>query len=279
MPTLNELKQDMDFMVDFKNIIEVFKSTALMQFRAFQETKVLDMQYYEELRTLISVFNSSSEYKKYSKEQTDLKTLIVVVTSDAGFVGDLNNILINNALDFANNNNVELFVLGSRGKNYLSDFGKQSTEFPGISDQLRFNESDALVNAVVEGYGERFDKISVFYPKFVSLAVQKVTEKKILPFDSEYSDKESVRDIEIEAKIEDFSKEVICQYLKYSFYQIFYSAKLSEYAARIMHLESSSIELNNLNEIIKHKYFKEVHARNDKSIREISASKLMMGTK
>lgn len=275
MATINELKQEMDFMGDFKNIIEVFKSTALMQFRSFQETKVEAQQYYQELLSCVSLFCRTKQYNNLFTDSVSLKTLIVVVTSDAGFVGDLNNKLISNALESFNASNTELFVLGSRGSNYLHNIGIKPVELPGIKDQFAYSDSDNLVMQILDGFGDRFDKISVFYPKFVSLAVQKVTEKKLLPFET--LDLNVRQNVEVEAPTQDFFKELLAQYLKYNFYNIFYSAKLSEYAARIMHLESSGVELNNLNDLIRHKYFKEAHARNDKSIREISASKLMMG--
>jgi hypothetical protein len=50
---------------------------------------------------------------------------------------------------------------------------------------------------------------------------------------------------------------------------------LAELSARIMHLEGSSQELGSMQIDLKRRVFKELHTLNDKSIREISAAKML----
>jgi F0F1-type ATP synthase gamma subunit len=61
--------------------------------------------------------------------------------------------------------------------------------------------------------------------------------------------------------------------------EIFWLSKQSEFAARIMHLEGSTQEISHLRQRLSFEYFKQVHALKDKVIREISASKIMLGKK
>jgi hypothetical protein len=58
--------------------------------------------------------------------------------------------------------------------------------------------------------------------------------------------------------------------------KIFLSSKLSELSARVMHLEDSDRELSRVNHQLELQYVKRLHALADKSIREISASRMKM---
>ena len=57
---------------------------------------------------------------------------------------------------------------------------------------------------------------------------------------------------------------------------IFWESKLSEWAARVVHLEKSSTEIKNQDKELKLKYFRILHQISDKSIREIFASRLTL---
>ena len=59
-------------------------------------------------------------------------------------------------------------------------------------------------------------------------------------------------------------------------YLIFWESKLSEWAARVMHLEESSNEINDHSKELKLKYFRLLHQISDKNIREIFASRLVL---
>jgi F0F1-type ATP synthase gamma subunit len=64
-------------------------------------------------------------------------------------------------------------------------------------------------------------------------------------------------------------------WLDFRLYQVFWSSKLAELAARIMHLEGSVQELGKINSHLRREYFKYLHGLSDKSIRELSAGRLL----
>ena len=57
-------------------------------------------------------------------------------------------------------------------------------------------------------------------------------------------------------------------------YDVFLESKLSECAARIIHLEGSREEIVSVNKRLLYVYFKQLHEKSDKNIREIFASRL-----
>ena len=84
------------------------------------------------------------------------------------------------------------------------------------------------------------------------------------------------RDMLIEPSGDSLLKRVIELWMGSRFLEIFRSAKLAEYAARITHLEGSTQELNHITQQLTLQYFKQVHALSDKSIREITAAKVLL---
>ena len=56
-------------------------------------------------------------------------------------------------------------------------------------------------------------------------------------------------------------------------YLVFWESKLSEWAARVMHLERSSNEIRDQQKKMRLQYFRTVHERSDKSTREIFVSR------
>ncbi|MFA5370155.1 MAG: hypothetical protein WC300_05525, partial [Candidatus Omnitrophota bacterium] len=64
-------------------------------------------------------------------------------------------------------------------------------------------------------------------------------------------------------------------WLEFKFYQVLWSSRLSELAARMMHLEGSVQELKKTNLRLDMEYFKYRHALSDKTIRELTATRLI----
>jgi F0F1-type ATP synthase gamma subunit len=89
---------------------------------------------------------------------------------------------------------------------------------------------------------------------------------------------QAVREFIIEPSLAHVQRRVAGLLLEYRLYQIFWSSKLAEYSARIMHLEGSSRELTRISARHRLEYFKYIHSLSDKTIREIVASRLKLRT-
>jgi len=72
------------------------------------------------------------------------------------------------------------------------------------------------------------------------------------------------------------SESVVKLWLGFRIEELFWSSKQAEFAARIMHLEGSTQELNLLKQKLSFEYFRQIHGLRDKVIREISASKILL---
>ncbi len=220
----------------------------------------------------------------YLFDRKGMPSLIIAVTSDEGFLGELNTVLVNSAADLINNTDDELVVLGERGAKYFEDMGLKFTIFPGITEEARFGEAEKIRDYVLSGYRKKYGRVFVVYPRFISFVSQKVEKTCILPveFQDGLSTQISTNLLE-EILIEPNKKTVLETLVKLwsgiKLIEIFWTAKLSEYGARIMHLEGSTQELIHQKKRLSFEYVRFLHGLKDKSIREISASKILVNKK
>jgi F0F1-type ATP synthase gamma subunit len=125
--------------------------------------------------------------------------------------------------------------------------------------------------------------VVVVYPHPVSLSTQKVTAEKLVPCD-EWLIKKKTESVNPEQMIWESTPEVILQYsvhqwIEYRLLELFTLSRLSEMAARVMHLEGSYQELVRQGKKIKLQYFRARHEVIDRSMREVFSSQLLMGRK
>ena len=280
MITLMRLKQELRLSEDLGDIIDVLKSAALIQFRLFQFKDKPSSDFLKELEACFKVFSRSSiMHHPYFLDRQELPSAIVVITSDEGFLGELNTLLINACLDRRRSESDEIIVLGERGARYFKEAKERFVAFPGITDEVSLKEVENLRNYLLKSYYHRFGRILIFYPEFLSLTAQRVTLFQLLPYlgltEETLASKEE--DILTEPSLIRVLDASIKFWLESKLLHIFWSTKLSEFSARIMHLEGSTQELSHLNHRLAFDYFRNVHALNDKTIREISASKVLLG--
>lgn len=282
MRPLSELKQDFEISTSLSDIIDVLKTAALIQFRLFQNKEKLNHDFITEIETIFSILRQKKTFSPYFFKRRDLPSCIVVVTSDEGFLGELTTLLINASIDLRKSAEDEIIVLGERGAKYLEDIGQHFLPFPGLSDEVNFNEVERLRDYLLKRYKEKISEVVVVYPKFLSLTSQRVTVLKLLPYllsESRLSQNFSqvvMDEMLFEPSLIKLSESVVKLWLGFRIEELFWSSKQAEFAARIMHLEGSTQELNLLKQKLSFEYFRQIHGLRDKVIREISASKILL---
>lgn len=218
-------------------------------------------------------------------EDSPLPPALLLITSDAGFLGKLNVSVVNSALERCKGDE-RLVVIGRQGARYIKETGRRFTSFAGISDEVDYKEAKRLSNFIVRGVlNKEFGRTTVIYPHFISFAVWEVQVYQLLPckflFPKESTLKES-KDYKLSAEEEKVivepTKSSVIEYLvkvwiTCMLYGIFWESKLSEWAARVIHLEESSYEIKQIDRRLHLQYFHLLHEISDKNIREIFASR------
>ncbi|UCD14906.1 MAG: F0F1 ATP synthase subunit gamma [Candidatus Omnitrophota bacterium] len=283
MKALAKLKQDLEFIKGFGEVIDTIKTAALVEFRFFQgREKLINTAFLKELEGAFNLLMSGGIASPYLSADKPLPQALVIITSDEGFLGELNTLCINSAFQNRQSDKDEIIVLGERGARYLADRGDNFVSFPGISERVDAKESQRLVNYLLRRYNRHIGRITVVYPQFLSLTSQRITIFTLLPYSLtapklDVSRKQA--DMLIEPSLSKVVKSMVNLWMNYKLLEMFFSAKQAEFAARIMHLEGSTQELSLINKKVTLSYFKQLHALSDKTIREISAAKILLKKK
>lgn len=280
MSTLVKLKQDLGFNRDLGDIIDTLKTAALVQFRLFQMKARPSEDFLKEAESCFDIFLTRVPNHPYLFERKELSSAIVIITSDGGFLGELDILLVNAGIEARQSKGDELVVLGERGAKYLEEMNEDFVSFPGISDDIKYKDIEPLRNYLLKEYRKRFWRILIVYPEFLFLTLQKVKIFQALPYRPiEQRPKQPrfiIEELLIEPYVNSVLEALVKVWLGYRLLEIFWLSKQSEYAARIMHLEASTQELSYLNQRLAFSYFRQMHALSDKTIREISASRVFL---
>lgn len=282
MIPLIKLRENLRFAKELQEMIEVLKAATATQFRSLQRKR----KGFEQFKTMLEDFLTALDVKRtahpFLRERVHLPKAVVMITSDEGFLGSLNAMVINAGLEQAGKND-ELIVLGERGARSLSETqGARFTVLPGIGDDITYRRAVAVRDLLVSQFLEKkVGSVLCAYPRFLSFTVQRVEVARLLPCMDIFGRKETVKkhglslhEVLLEPGAASVVDYLVKAWLMQKLYDMFWESKLSECAARIIHLEGSHEEILSANKRLIYEYFKHLHEKSDKNIREIFASRL-----
>lgn len=277
MIPLVQLKQNLEFNDSLRGIIDVFKVAAAMQLRQLQNAALLHEPFEQNVFKGFRDLDVRGLRHPFLIHQAKRPTCVVVVTSDEGFAGELNGLLIDVALNSRSlERHDELMVLGERGSARLEELNQPFIGFPGIGEEVRRDHVARLRRYLVREYLRgTYGRIHIVYAKYVSVTSQLIEEELLLPcrslFGAEPAD-DSRRGF-VEPSTDRVMEALVKLWLDFALGKIFLSSKLSEVSARVMHLDGSEQELTRANQHLELQVVKHEHAMADKAIREISTSR------
>ncbi|MFA5092813.1 MAG: F0F1 ATP synthase subunit gamma [Candidatus Omnitrophota bacterium] len=275
MIPIGKLKQNLLFNKNLGNLIEVMKMAATLQFNQFRLLQEPSENFSVLLNAAYSAIPLDGSTNSFFNPPAKLPGLIVLVSSDGGFLGEQNTLLVNRLL-LAKGKQDEIVVLGQQGINYLNEAKEKFISFESPGDKLDSQKIGLLGDYVAERYfKQEVNRVTVIYSKFININVQQTEIENILPLERMEPRGYKSKDLLVEPNIKSVLEGWIKIWLDFRFYHIFWSSKLAEHAARIMHLEGSVQELSKLNQHLHMEYFKYLHGISDKSIRELSAARMV----
>lgn len=283
-----KLKGNLEFNKNLGELIDVMKLAATLQFNQFRSRQESSAEFLSSLEVALNPVRNTKAIMKKNKISNGVNAIfepppnlpagIILVSSDEGFLGELNALLVNKLMDIRQARD-RIIVLGRQGADYLEELKLDFVTSPSLDEKLKFASAQKLRDEIFPPYlkGE-IGKIHIIYARFVNITLQQIESETLLPltgFSSAASAPASHEEFIIEPDINSVIQGWVKLWLGFRLYQIMWSSKLAEFAARIMHLEGSIQELNRINQHLKLEYFKYLHSLSDKTIREIYASRLL----
>jgi ATP synthase F1 gamma subunit len=291
MIPLTILRKDLAFNRVMENIIEVLKGVAATEYFHLQSRRKSFNEFEGHLRDLFAQVNIHNFQHPFLGAEASANN-IILITSDTGFLGELNMSVVNYGLMQYRGDDL-VTVVGKEGIRYIGEQGIKYTSFPGIDDDISYSAVIKLRDYIIKEFlGKKLSNTVIVYPHFVSFSVQKIEQFQLFPcrflFPQESSPVSSagsrvgllevdpaekmITDSSLKSIVECLVKIWIGQLL----HLIFWESKLSEWAARVMHLERSTNEIRDQQKKMRLQYFRTLHERSDKSTREIFVSRMAL---
>lgn len=280
MGKASKIKSDLDDIVELVQIIQVLKDVADNKFHTLATRKDRFARFGE---SFVEFFRMISLSKvRHPLVSNDNPAMgIVVITSEAGFMGDLNTRVIRTALEEQTKYpNSVIISVGRKGTAKLSAVTKNLKSFENIEEtglyQTAIHIKDYLIGEVLSN---RLGKAVVIYPWSKNFMVQKPRIVKLLPCEELLTKQQDFVD-SIERVIEESDPVDIIGYLSDMWlvcrlYEMLHDTTISEAAAQSQQLESSLQKMQKQKKGIQLAFSKARKGDIDKSMREVFTSRMM----
>lgn len=280
MSSIVRLKQDIQFNHRLAGLLDALKAIAAQQFQALERAYKSQSPLFDALESVAA--GLPLERLTHPFTQREGRVGVIVVTSDTGLLGGLNQQVVAAAVQEYRRNPGELIVIGERGVTHLKERGLACKKFPGILDAgrraLAGQVCDYTLGQVLAG---RFNTLTIVYPRALSFTAQRVELIRVLPCTEWLRGNTRHRPssaVLLESPLGGVLEYLVWLWLGQQLHDVFGMSRLAELAARSVHLEGSAQELSRRGDKLKLKYFRERHEVIDRSMRELFAARSLYGS-
>ncbi|HUD19761.1 MAG TPA: FoF1 ATP synthase subunit gamma [Patescibacteria group bacterium] len=173
MPTIADLKLQLDDAITLSLISSAFTEASAAGLQKIKKQFEINQQFYDEISHVYHLVRASGERLQLDKKITPLEKKIVSVamTSNQRFYGNLNVNVMRGYLEEIEKQKTDVMVIGLTGSDFMksSGFVKPYSTMMFEKDSPTTQEVQKFLDATVQ-----YDSILVYFPKFVSLVTQTV---------------------------------------------------------------------------------------------------------
>jgi ATP synthase F1 gamma subunit len=264
------------------DLIGVLKDVADMKYHAMSAQRVKFNRFNESFTEFFSLVGFS-QVKHPLVSNTNPNSVILVITTERGFVGDLNSRVVARAIEEKEKNPQSQFVVvGKKGVMKLEGMGHKVLKgYEDVEDrgfyEVAIEIKTYLVKEVMEG---RMGRVTLVYPWPKDYTVTKPRAVKMLPCEDLLPKKtqtvEKFKQVIEESDPLDMTGYLADLWLSSKIYEIFFDTNLAAASAQTQQLDSSLTKMRKERDVVKLKYRKAKRGDIDKSLREVFSARMMV---
>ena len=280
MGKANKIKSDLEDITELVEIIQVLKDVADTKFHELATRKDRFARFGESFVEFFRMISLSTvRHPLVSNDNPNIG--ILGVTSEAGFMGDLNAKTVRAIVaEKERYPQGVLIVVGKKGAEKLAKVQPNMKTFTNLEEvglyEIAIRIKDYLIQEVME---DRLGKVVVVYPWSKSFNLQKPRTVKLLPCDellikqAEFVD--AIESVILESDPADIIGYLADMWLVCRIYEILHDTSISEAAAQSQQLEASVQKMKKDKKGIAAAFGKARKGDIDKGMREIFTSRMM----
>lgn len=236
--------------------------------------------YGEKIRNVAAhISHANPEYRHPFIVERDTVNRIglIVVTTDKGLCGGLNTNVLRLALGAmkeweAAGEGLEVCAIGNKGFGFMQRLGANVvSHVTGLGDRPQMEKLIGAVKVMLDGYSEdRFDRLMMFYTRFINTMKQEPMMEQLLPLSGErLGTPEGSWDYIYEPEARAVLDQVLTRYIEGLIYQAVTENIASEQSARMVAMKAASDNAANVIDELTLIYNKTRQASITKELSEI----------
>jgi F-type H+-transporting ATPase subunit gamma len=280
MPGTKEIRVKIRSVQNTRKITKAMEMVAASKMRKAQERMRTARPYGEKIRTVaahISYANSEYRHPFLVERDTVKRVGIIVVTTDKGLCGAMNTNILRLVLQHykqwqAEGEEVEVCCIGGKAVGFMQRLGanivSQSVQ---LGDRPQLEKLIGAIKVMLEGYNtDRFDRLMLFYTRFINTMKQEPVMEQLLPIKGErLGAPEGGWDYIYEPEARAVLDQVLTRYIEALIYQAVAENMASEQSARMVAMKAASDNARNLIDELTLVYNKNRQASITKELSEI----------
>ena len=251
-----EIKEQISSVKSTQKITSAMEKVAVSKMRRAQQRMQAGRPYADNIRRVVGhLANASSESRhRYLQDREIKKVGFIVVSSDRGLCGGLNNNLFKRLAiqvkEFrADNIEVQFCAVGAKAKQFFSSFGGNL-----VASRTQLGDAPELasligsIKVMLEAYDEgKIDRLYIMHNRFVNTMTQKPVTEQLLPLKAIDDDLTRKHwDYLYEPDAESIIDGLLTRYIESQVYQAVIENNACEMAARMLAMKNPTDNAGNM---------------------------------
>jgi F-type H+-transporting ATPase subunit gamma len=265
-----------------RKITKAMEMVSASKMRKAQERMRAARPYGEKIRNVaahISHANPEHRHPFLVTRDTIKKIGIILITTDKGLCGGLNTNVQRLALTKmkeweAEGESFEVCCIGNRGLGFMQRLGANIvSQVTQLGDRPPMEKLVGVIKVMLDGYTQdRFDRVMIFYTKFINTMKQEPVAEQLLPLAGEkLGVPEGAWDYIYEPEAKVVLDQVLMRYIEHIIFQALSENLASEQSARMVAMKAASDNANNVIDELTLVYNKSRQAAITQELSEIVA--------
>ena len=277
-----EIRTKIKSVQNTRKITKAMEMVAASKMRRAQERMRAARPYGEKIRNVAAhISHANPEYRHpfLIARDTVKKIGIIIITTDKGLCGGLNTNVQRLALTKmkeweAQGEAFEVCCIGNKGLGFMQRLrANVVSQITQLGDRPKLEKLVGAIKVMLDGYTQdRFDRVIIFYTKFINTMKQEPVAEQLLPLSGEkLGVPEGAWDYIYEPEAKIVLDQVLMRYVEAIIYQALSENLASEQSARMVAMKAASDNANNVIDELTLIYNKTRQASITKELSEIVA--------
>jgi F-type H+-transporting ATPase subunit gamma len=251
MPGTKEIRMKIRSVQNTRKITKAMEMVAASKMKKSQDRMRATRPYVSRaLQIAMHVSHASAEYRHpFLEKRASVKRVgVIVITTDKGLCGGLNTNVLRLTLSHykqwqSEGEDIEVCCVGAKALGFMQRLGANiASQVTGLGDRPHIERLIGAVKVMLDGYiADRFDRLMLFYTRFINTMKQEPVMEQLLPVTGErLGAPEGTWDYIYEPEAKAVLDQVLTRYIEAIIYQAVAENMASEQSARMVAMKSAS---------------------------------------